>query len=313
MGKKHSLLKTVLAATAALYATNTAIDYHAKEKNLCSTAKGDFYDFKYGRIYYTRQGQGAPLLLLHNLDTISSGYEWSKILKKLEKDHTVYTLDLLGCGRSDKPSLTYTNFLYVQLLTSFIQDMIGEKTNVITSADSSSIATMANQMNPDLFDQIILINPSDIHQMKMETNRLQMAIKNILFAPLVGTALYNFYVSEDHIRSIFDKKYLSRPLQDNKKFTDLYYQSAHIHKSNGRFLYASKKCSYTNVDVTRAITDKDNLHIIESTDRKKAISIAEEYVKKNHAIDVTYISNSKLLPMLEVPDQCLKIIQNYLA
>ena len=35
MGKKHSLLKTVLAATAALYATNTAIDYHAKEKNLC--------------------------------------------------------------------------------------------------------------------------------------------------------------------------------------------------------------------------------------------------------------------------------------
>ena len=64
MGKKHSLLKTVLAATAALYATNTAIDYHAKEKNLCSTAKGDFYDFKYGRIYYTRQGQGAPLLFL---------------------------------------------------------------------------------------------------------------------------------------------------------------------------------------------------------------------------------------------------------
>lgn len=42
MGKKHSLLKTVLAATAALYATNTAIDYHAKEKNLCSTAKGVF-------------------------------------------------------------------------------------------------------------------------------------------------------------------------------------------------------------------------------------------------------------------------------
>ena len=31
MGKKHSLLKTVLAATAALYATNTAIDYHAKD------------------------------------------------------------------------------------------------------------------------------------------------------------------------------------------------------------------------------------------------------------------------------------------
>ncbi len=123
MGKKHSLLKTVLAATAALYATNTAIDYHAKEKKIfVLRQRVIFMIFKYGRIYYTRQGQGAPLLLLHNLDTISSGYEWSKILKKLEKDrfHRIHTLDLLGCGRSDKPSLTYTNFfLYVQLLTSF--------------------------------------------------------------------------------------------------------------------------------------------------------------------------------------------------
>ena len=75
----------------------------------------------------------------------------------------------------------------------------------------SSIAIMANQMNPDAFRSDRLIDPSDIHQMKMETNRLQMAIKNILFAPLVGTALYNFYVSEDRIRSIFDKKVSEPP------------------------------------------------------------------------------------------------------
>ena len=93
----------------------------------------------------------------------------------------------------------------------------------------------------------------------------------------------------------------------------MYYQSAHINKSNGRFLYASKKCSYTNVDVTKAIAEKNNLHIIESTDRKKAIRIAEDYKKYNSKIDITYISNSKLLPMLEVPEQCLKIIHKYLA
>ena len=191
--------------------------------------------------------------------------------------------------------------------------MICEKTSIIASADASSIAIMANQMDPNLFNEIILINPSDIHEMKMETNNLDMTIKNILFAPLIGTTLYNFYVSEEHIRSIFQKKYLSYPLPENKKFIDLYYQSAHINKSNGRFLYASKKCSYTNVDVTKAIAEKNNLHIIESTDRKKAIRIAEDYKKYNSKIDITYISNSKLLPMLEVPEQCLKIIHKYLA
>lgn len=71
--------------------SNTAIDYHAKEKNLCSTAKGDFYDFKYGRIYYTRQGQGAPLILLHNLDTNSSGYEVQDSEKIRKGSHRIHT------------------------------------------------------------------------------------------------------------------------------------------------------------------------------------------------------------------------------
>ena len=44
MGKKHSLLKTAVAATAALYATNTAIDYQAKEKKRSTSAKGQLYD-----------------------------------------------------------------------------------------------------------------------------------------------------------------------------------------------------------------------------------------------------------------------------
>ena len=54
------------------------------------------------------------------------------------KDHTVYTIDLLGFGRSEKPNLTYTNYLYVQLVTDFIQNIIGEKTDIIASNESIS-------------------------------------------------------------------------------------------------------------------------------------------------------------------------------
>lgn len=57
-------------------------------------------------------------------------------MKKLEKHYTVYTIDLLGCGRSDKPYLTYTNYLYVQLLTDFIHDVIGERPDVVTTGNS---------------------------------------------------------------------------------------------------------------------------------------------------------------------------------
>ena len=65
------------------------------------------------------------MLLLHDLHCASSGREWQYIEDTLAQDHTVYTLDLLGCGRSDKPAITYTNFLYVQLIVTFIKQ--GEK------------------------------------------------------------------------------------------------------------------------------------------------------------------------------------------
>lgn len=312
MSKKHPLLKTIITTAAALYATNEAIDYHAKEKNVCSSDKGLFYDWKYGQIYYTVQGEGEPLLLIHNLDTISSNYEWFKIIKKLERNHTVYAIDLLGCGQSDKPSLTYTNYLYVQLITGFVKDVIGKKTDVITSADAAPITIMANHMDDTLFSKVVLINPVDIRDMKMETTQLQMAVKNILFMPLIGTSLYNFYVSESNIKNIFENQYFYQRNMDLSKYIDIYYQSAHIRKSRGRYLYASKKCCYTNVDITLGLKDKDNIYIIESSNRKHAVSIADAYSNLNQKIEVTYISNSKLLPMLEVPEQCLKIIQTYL-
>ena len=63
-----------------------------------------------------KKGTGSPILLIHDALPGASGYEWSKIEDELAVDHTVYTVDLLGCGRSDKPSITYTNFVYVQMI-----------------------------------------------------------------------------------------------------------------------------------------------------------------------------------------------------
>ena len=65
-------------------------------------------------------------LLIHDLTPSSSAYEWSKMIDELAESHTVYALDLLGCGRSDKPSITYANYLYVQLITDFAKQVIKE-------------------------------------------------------------------------------------------------------------------------------------------------------------------------------------------
>ena len=64
-------------------------------------------------------------------------------------------MDLIGCGRSDKPAIKYTNFLYVQLISSFVQDIIKEKTDVVATNISATSVILANQLNKDLFNKII--------------------------------------------------------------------------------------------------------------------------------------------------------------
>lgn len=86
-----------------------------------------------------RKGIWSSSTLIHNLDVCSSSYEWKNIEDALSKTNTVYSIDLLGCGCSDHPILTYTNFLYVQLVTDFIKHVIGEKTDIIVSYDSSPL------------------------------------------------------------------------------------------------------------------------------------------------------------------------------
>ena len=77
-------------------------------------------------------------------------------------------MDLLGCGRSEKPNLTYTNYLYVQLISDFIQSEIGHRTDVIATGSSSSLIVMACANRSELFD--LLIRTPYCHAAKFREN-----------------------------------------------------------------------------------------------------------------------------------------------
>jgi pimeloyl-ACP methyl ester carboxylesterase len=52
-------------------------------------------------IHYLQQGSGKPLVLVHGF--AGSTYTWRKLIPLLADHYTVYALDLLGFGLSDKP------------------------------------------------------------------------------------------------------------------------------------------------------------------------------------------------------------------
>ena len=135
------ILSTGAASTTALI--NKAIKLSATSKHLLNENNSRCYKWRLGNIHYTKEGTGKPILLVHDFSPSASSYEWTKLSNKLAANHTVYRIDLLGFGRSEKPNLTYTNYLYVQLLSDFIKSEIGHRTDVIATGASSSLAIMA--------------------------------------------------------------------------------------------------------------------------------------------------------------------------
>lgn len=309
---KHFLVLTALSA-GAIHMTNRFIDMRAGMKNLLSTDSGDFYKWKNGNIYYSKHGSGSPILLIHDLNPTSSSFEWCKIIKKFEKNHTVYTIDLLGCGRSEKPYLTYTNFMYVQLILDFIKNVIHEKTTVIATGASTPFVVMASHMEPDQFEKLLFINPESLETCKLSPDRMTHLRKYFLELPIIGTFAYNLEMSHKYIDECFRTNYFAKPQLISSKLEDIYFEAAHLEQSHGKYLLASIYGNYTNISITHALPKLQvPLYLIGSSCKKDSASILESYVHYNSSFETTTISNCKMLPQLEVPEKLYHILHGFI-
>lgn len=314
--KANKLFKRLLllgSIIGGIYCYNKHINYSSLSKNKLKIKENAFYEWKLGNVYYEKTGEGKPLLLIHDFSHFSSSYEWNKIISSLAETHTVYTVDLLGCGRSDKPPITYTNFLYVQMITDFIKNIIGEETTVITSGFSSSLAIMACNYNSNLFNKLILINPVNILDVIDDSLKFSPLFINLLQLPLIGTFIYNFSNRKSAIEKYLSDVCLSNTSTLNTDMIDTYYEAAHRDNGNGRYLLFSYAGNYMTANLTHGleIIDKDIL-IIGGEEEKHIKELIKQHKELNDNIISTIIPKTKKLPHFESPEDVLAEIKNFL-
>ena len=179
--KKKLTFFTTLAGVSlgAMHIANRVLEYISTADTLINSDEYEYYNWRFGKIAYKKTGEGSPLLLVHNLNVCSSSYEWRNNIEELAKSHTVYTIDLLGCGCSDRPGLTFTNYLYVELITNFIKHIIGEKTDVIVSGESCPFVLMACANDETIINKVIMINPPNLVGLAKIPTKRSKFIKNI--------------------------------------------------------------------------------------------------------------------------------------
>ena len=311
---KHKLLTISLLASstvAAIHVINKCINTSALIKNMLhkDAVESDIYHWKFGDIYYTKRGTGSPLLLIHDLTAFSNGQEWCTLLDSLSKKHTVYCLDLLGCGRSQKPQITYTNFLYVQLLTDFTKEVIKERTDVAATGLSASFAIMTCLNNEDVFGKLMLINPTDLSVLNQIPTKQSKIAKFLLETPLIGTLIYNILTNKSTTELYFTETAFYNPFHVNSTITDTYYESAHTEKGRGKYLQASISGRYIYNNIAHALKKVNNSIFIVGGAKEEGIDATMAlYTSMNPSIESEKVDKSKHLPQLENPEKILELM-----
>ena len=263
------------------------------------------YQWKFGEISYIECGSGPALLLVHDLHSYSSFYEWNAVIDSLSKDYTVYAIDLLGCGHSEKPNITYTTYMYTQLINDFIMNIIHKKVDIVATGDSAPIALMSSYINSMLYYHVILVNPVSIKKAMKNPNKRSNIRRFLLNMPILGTMIYNICMNKPNLSKTFTQECFDNGMVPIDVM-NAYHENAHLSGSAAKFLFTSTQCRYTTASVTKAVSESNLCTYIISGANEYQDDVISEYLDLNPAIETIEINNSKHLPQIEEPEEFVK-------
>lgn len=307
--KKHLLL--LLSAFGGLHLVNEYIFTKAHEQGTLTTENGSFWKWKFGKVYYSVSGEGEkPLLLIHDVEDSMSGYEWDNIVSSLDSKFKVYTVDLPGTGRSDKPEITYTNYVYCDMIRLFIEEIVKKPSLICASGFSGTFALTAAMASPELVNSLCLINPPSIRKMAEIPDQKSKAGFYLLRLPVIGTTIYNMYNSRRNMENRLIEKSVYNPFAVTKKLLSCAYESVHRNNGNGRYLLASLRGLFLNWNLERPLSKiQQPVAVIYGTEAPNEKAISAAYKKMCKSVTVVPVENCGLLPQLEKPDQVAELLK----
>ncbi|MDZ4297592.1 MAG: alpha/beta hydrolase [Moraxellaceae bacterium] len=110
--------------------------------------RGQFHDSIAGRLFYVREGEGEPLLMLHGFPT--SSWDWHKVINELGQHFDCIAPDKLGYGFSDKPeSADYSVSAHLDRILHLLESLGLQQVSLLTHDNGNSLTQewLARQLN----------------------------------------------------------------------------------------------------------------------------------------------------------------------
>lgn len=148
--------------------------------------------YTYMRPMENHRHQATPLILLHGFGA-SIGH-WRHNIEVLAEKHTVYALDMLGFGASEKAAANYSIRLWAEQVCDFWKTFIRRPVILIGNSIGSLISLAVATIHPEMVEGLIMMSlPDPSLEQEAIPAILQpvvAAIKNIVASPLLLKPLF---------------------------------------------------------------------------------------------------------------------------
>lgn len=142
----------------------------------------------------------TPLMLLHGFGT-SIGH-WRQNISVLGEHHTVYALDLLGFGASQKAPVSYQVDLWVEQVYDFWRTFIRHPMVLVGNSIGSLVTIAAAAKHPDMVQGIVMLSLPDLSVRSEAIPKFLRpaiaTIENLVASPLLLKTVFRF-VRRPHV------------------------------------------------------------------------------------------------------------------
>jgi len=157
-------LVLVLASCAPLVTEPGAPDAAQRLPGLSAS----FWSYQTAQIYYEVGGDcrakpcGPPVLLIHDVEAGMASYNsWRRnTVALLEAGYRVLALDLLGYGRSSRPTRALTAADLIALLEAFLNEVVAEPAVLMAQGRSAAYAIELAARRPESVTGLVLVAPT---------------------------------------------------------------------------------------------------------------------------------------------------------
>jgi pimeloyl-ACP methyl ester carboxylesterase len=128
-----------------------------------------------------------PILLIHGFGAAID--HWRGNIPALAENHTVYAIDLLGFGNSEKPPTQYSIYLWIEQVFQFWQKFIKVPMVLVGNSIGSLVAATAASHHPEIAAGVVTISLPDIEAFNAMVPKalqpIERTVKAIVAAVLV--------------------------------------------------------------------------------------------------------------------------------